>query len=180
MIDISGGTNLNYGLAYCYNLKTFPQLNTKGVTNFSYLCLDCTSLEEFPQLNTQAGVSLNYMCSGCTSLSTMAELNFFKASNLSNMLQDCTSLANLGGFVDLGQNYSTTYSANNSNYRLDLSACPLTEQSIINVLTKVYDIATKGCNTQSIILGSTNLAKLTSVEGQNALTQATNYGWTIS
>ena len=31
-----------------------------------------------------------------------------------------------------------------------------------------------------IILGADNLAKLTSEEGQQALTRATNYGWTIS
>ena len=44
----------------------------------------------------------------------------------------------------------------------------------------LYDIKTKGCNVQQVILGSTNLAKLTSAEGQAALTRATNYGWTVS
>ena len=67
------------------------------------------------------------------------------------------------------------------NYKLDLSSSTkLTEQSIINIFNNLYDIATKGCNAQQVVLGSTNLAKLTSEEGQTALTNATAKGWTIS
>ena len=63
------------------------------------------------------------------------------------------------------------------NYRLDLSPCSLlTKQSIINVLNNLYDIASKGCNTQSIVLGSTNIAKLT----EDEIAIATNKGWTVS
>ena len=68
-----------------------------------------------------------------------------------------------------------------NNYKLDLSSCTaLTEQSLINVLTNLYDIKTKGCKAQQVVLGTTNLAKLTSEEGQTALTNATAKGWTVS
>ena len=97
------------------------------------------------------------------------------------MFSYCNNITELGGFENLGQSYSTTSAANNGSYLLNLSSCTkLTEQSIINVLNNLYDIKTKGCNNQKIMLGNTNLAKLTSTEGQAALTQAQNYGWTVS
>ena len=91
------------------------------------------------------------------------------------------SCSDFGGLKNLGKAYSTTTSANYSSYKLDLSTCTaLTEQSLINVLTNLYDIATKGCKTQQVVLGSTNLAKLTSTEGQTALSNAQAKGWTVS
>ena len=87
----------------------------------------------------------------------------------------------MGGFQNLGQAYKTTQSANYAYYKLDLSKqTKLTEQSLINVLNNLYDIATKGCKVQQVILGSTNLAKLVSEEGQQALTNAQTKGWTVS
>jgi len=46
----------------------------------------------------------------------------------------------------------------------------------MNVINNLYDIATKGCNTQQLVLGSTNIAKLTAEE----IAIATNKGWTVS
>jgi hypothetical protein len=89
----------------------------------------------------------------------------------------CISLENFGGLLNLGQAYDTTQSANYSNYTFGLSSCTvLTHDSLMNVINGLYDIATKGCNTQSLVLGSTNLAKLTSEE----IAIATNKGWTVS
>lgn len=83
--------------------------------------------------------------------------------------------------INLGKGYATTQNANYSSYKLNLSSSTLlTEQSLINVLTNLYDIATKGCKTQQVILGSTNLAKLTSEAGQQALSNAQAKGWNIS
>ena len=97
------------------------------------------------------------------------------------MFTNCNSLTTLGGLLNLGQAYDTSKSANYSNYKLDLSkSTALTEQSLINVLTNLYDIKTKGCKAQQVILGSTNLAKLVSEEGQQALSSATEKGWTLS
>lgn len=94
---------------------------------------------------------------------------------------NCSKLANFGGFKNLGKGFLTDEDANSSRCKLDLSGCTqLTEQSIINVLTKLYDINAKGCNTQSVVLGNTNMNKLTSSEGQTALESAINKGWTVS
>ena len=46
----------------------------------------------------------------------------------------------------------------------------------MNIINGLYDIATKGCNTQSLTIGSTNVAKLTAEE----IAIATNKGWTVS
>ena len=46
----------------------------------------------------------------------------------------------------------------------------------MNIINNLYDIKTKGCNTQKLILGTTNLHKLTSEE----IAIATSRGWTVS
>jgi hypothetical protein len=88
-----------------------------------------------------------------------------------------STLKNLGGFLNLGKNYSVTASSNVESYRLQLNTqIGLTHESLMNVINKLYDIATKGCNTQTLWLGSTNLAKLTAEE----IAIATNKGWSVS
>ena len=45
-----------------------------------------------------------------------------------------------------------------------------------NKINNLYDIATKGCNTQKLVLGNTNIAKLTAEE----VAIGTSKGWSIS
>ena len=124
---------------------------------------------------------MSTMFNDCSLLMTIPQLNTSKVTNIRDMFTYCSSLTNFGGLENLGQAYSTTQSANYNNYKLYLAtSSALTEQSLINVLNNLYDIATKGCKTQQVVLGSTNLAKLTSTEGQQALTNAQAKGWSIS
>lgn len=141
----------------CYLLTTIPQFDTSKVTNMNSMFYNCYSLTMIPQLDTSSVTDIN------------------------GMFYNCSSPETLGGFLNLGQAYKTTTSANYSSYKLDLSSCKkLTEQSLINVLTNLYDIKTKGCKAQQVVIGSTNLAKLTSEEGQQALSNAQAKGWTVS
>ena len=204
-LNTSKVTNISSMFSYCYSLTTIPQLDTSNVSNMSSMFYSCNSLTAIPQLDTSKVIDMSSMFSGCYSLKTIPQLNtskvtttakmFYNCQNLSNIPQldtskvtnmsytfyGCSSLSNLGGFQNLGQAYSTTQSANYSYYKLDLSTCTaLTEQSLINVLTNLYDIATKGVAQQQCVLGSTNLAKLTSEEGQSALASSTEKGWTLS
>ena len=127
---------------------------------------------DWSQVTNVAGM-FNY----CTSLTTVPELDLSSATNLTQMFRYCIALTTLGGFKNLGQSYSTSESANYSDYKLDLSNCSsLTHDSLMNVINKLYDIATKGCNTQQLVLGSNNLAKLTAEE----IAIATNKGWSVS
>lgn len=162
-------------------IQKIPNFNLSGVINMYNGFKDCANLKEIPEMDTSNIQDFGYSFNGCVSLVSISKLNFQKASNISSMTLYCSNLTTLGGFQNLGQNYSTSQSENYYNYKLDLhSSTKLTEQSIINVLTNLYDIATKGVKPQTITLGSTNLAKLVSEEGQQALAQAQQFGWSIS
>ena len=163
-LDLSGFntskvTNMYAMFNYCQNLKTLDLsgFNTSKVTNMYNMFNYCRKLSNIPKLNASSVISVNAFVNGCS------------------------ALTDFGGLENLGQAYSTTASANNNSYKLDLSQNRgLTEQSLINVLTNLYDIATKGCKPQQVVFGSTNLAKLTSTEGQQALARAQQFGWNIS
>ena len=124
---------------------------------------------------------MSNMFDTCTNLTTIPQLNGEKLTNINSTFTRCNSLENFNGLINLGQAYLTTQSANYGRYKLNLSSSTkLTEQSIINILNNLYDIATKGVKPQQVILGSTNLAKLVSEEGQQALQTANERGWNIS
>lgn len=96
----------------------------------------------------------------------------------------CTSLTNLVFGLNLGKNY-TRATTNYSSYKLQLNACSnLTHDSLMSVINNLYDlnltydVANGGTlYTQSLLLGSKNIAKLTTIE---EIAIATNKGWTVS
>ena len=174
-------SSTNTGFNGYWKLLAIPLLDTNNVTNMGSMFSSCYSLTTIPLLDTNKVTSMNGMFQNCYSLTTIPQLETSNVTNMGYMFQNCYPLTTLGGLENLGQAYSTTSSANNSNYKLDLSkSTKLTEQSLINVLTNLYDIKTKGCKAQQVVLGSTNLAKLTSEEGQQALASSTEKGWSIS
>ena len=180
-LDTSSVTNMSDMFCNCTSLATIPQIDTSSVINMNNMFSNCIHLTTIPQLNTSNVTNMSYMFSDCARLATIPQLDGEKLTSVAYTFNNCKSLENFNGIINLGQAYLTTQSANYSNYRLVLlSSTKLTEQSIINILNNLYDIKTKGCNTQQVILGSDNLAKLTSEEGQTALTNATAKGWTIS
>ena len=164
-------------------IKGLESLNTSNVTNmnqmFSYMN-NLTDLD-ISMWDTQKVTKMSQTFNSCRSLLTLSAVHADGVTSISYIFSGTTNLINFNGLINLGKAYSTTASANYSSYKLDLSKSTLlTEQSLINVLTNLYDIKTKGCKTQQVILGSTNLAKLTSEEGQTALSNAQAKGWTIS
>ena len=201
LLDTSKVTNVNNMFDGCVNLTTIPQLNTQNITSMSNMFYGCRSLTSIPQLNTQKMVDMSYMFYNCQNLTTMPllntqnvtklystfygckkitdipELNAQKIYNLYNSFYNCNKLKNFGGLTNLGEAYSTTASANYNNLKLTLNKCPeLTHDSLMNAINNLYDIKTKGCNPQGLVLGSTNLAKLTSEE----IAIATNKGWNVN
>ena len=183
--DTSKVTTMESMFQNCTNLTSIdlssldiPILNK--ITSMFQQCSNLTriDLSGFDTSNVQY---MGYLFFLCTKLETISLINADGVIGCSMIFNKCYVLKNFGGLKNLGKAYSTTTSANYSSYKLDLSTCTaLTEQSLINVLTNLYDIKTKGCKAQQVVLGSTNLAKLTSTEGQSALAQATAYGWTVS
>lgn len=165
----------------CSKLLEIPNFDTSNVTKMSYIFSNCSQITTIPELNTGKVTTLQSAFQNCSKLEMLPLLNCQSCTNIYTIFSSATNITTLGGFQNLGQAYKTTQSANYAYYKLDLSKqTKLTEQSLINVLNNLYDIATKGCNTQGIVLGATNLSKLTSEEGQQALTNAQTKGWTVS
>ena len=183
--DTSNVNNMSFMFYNCKGLTTLDLSNfyTSNAINMNSMFYNCQKLTnlDLSNFDTSKIPNMSYMFYNCQMLSNIQKLNASKVTNIGGFASNCRSLTDFGGLENLGQAYSTTSSANNSSYKLDLSTCTaLTEQSLINVLTNLYDIKTKGCKAQQVVLGSTNLAKLTSEEGQQALSSATEKGWTLS
>ena len=183
--DTSNVTSMRGMFYSCKGLTTLDltSFDTSKVTDMSSMFSNCKELTtlDLSNFNTSNVTNMNSMFYGCSLLGNIPKLNASNVTYVNNFVNNCTSLTDFGGLENLGQAYSTTYSANYYSYKLDLSSCTkLTEQSLINVLNNLYDIATKGCNTQQVVLGSDNLAKLVSEKGQQALAQAQQFGWNIS
>ena len=170
------GTDATY-MFYRYLLNELPQIDTSNVTNMGYMFSNCTNLTTIPQIDTSNVTNMGYMFSSCPNLTTIPQLNGEKLTSVAGTFGNCRSLENFNGIINLGQAYSIRQSANYSNYKLNLSACTnLTYDSLMNIINSLYDIATLGVKSQQLVLGSTNLAKLTAEE----VAIATNKGWTVS
>lgn len=158
-------------------IKQIPLIDTSDYTSMGYMFSSFTSLTTIPLLNTSKVTNMNSMFYSCLSLTTIPLLDTNKVTNMSNIVYNCRYLENLGGFENLGMAYEISQSANYSNYTLKLSGSNnLTHESLMNVINNLYDIKTKGCNAQELILGTTNINKLTSEEIQIA----TDKGFSVS
>ena len=175
-MDTSKGKTFNYFLSGCSELIEYPNLDLSNATEIEDMLQSCTGLTIIPSLYTPNVKRFNYMFNQDKNITTIGEIDGSSADSLSSMFNNCTSLANFGGIKDLGKGYSTSYVVNYNSYTLTLSSCPLTHDSLMNVINKLYDIATKGCRAQKLQLGSTNLAKLSEEE----IAIATNKGWNVT
>ena len=176
LFNITHLTNLVGMFDSCEKLEEVPLLDTSNVTSMASMFSYCYSLRAVPNFNTDNLTDLYNFCYRCTSLLTIPKLNASKVTRVEDMVYDCRLLANLGGFENLGMAYDTSQSANYSDYTLNLSSSDnLTHESLMNIINNLYDIKTKGCNAQKLILGTTNINKLTSEE----IAIATLHGWSV-
>lgn len=182
LLDTSNVTEFYYAFFNCSALQYVPSLDFSKGTDFESAFSNCSSLKEVPNLNFSSATSLFRTFQACINLKTLPKIN---ASNVTRITEvvgyssssgGCIKLENLGGFENLGQAFSTSYPANHNYYTLMLSVSDLiTHDSLMNVINNLYDIATKGCKVQRLVIGATNLAKLSSAE----IAIATNKGWTV-
>ena len=165
LLNTSKVTDMSSMFSYCSSLTTIPLLDTSKVNNMSSMFNYCPKLAKIPQLNTSKVTNMSSMFNDCKSLTTIPLLDTSKVTSVYSMFNYCSSLTTLGGFTNLGQAYSTTQGANYYYCTLNLSFSPnLTHDSLINVINNLYDIASAGIQPQQLVLGSTNLAKLTTEE----------------
>lgn len=177
LLDTSNVIEMNGMFSSCSNLTSIPLLNTSKARQMQRTFNSCYSLTSIPQLDTSNVTTFYNTFYNCNNLTDVPLLNASKATYIVDVFGGCSKLTNFGGFENLGQAYSTTQSANYNSYKLDLRYnTSLTHDSLMNVINNLYDIKTKGCKTQQLLLGSVNLAKLTAEE----IAIATEKGWTVS
>lgn len=175
--DVSNVTSVNNMFAYCnfneLDLSGWNPLKLKIMRNMFYYS-KIKSIKLFDTSNITEFYQTFY---SCTQLTELEEFDCSSATNVQNIIAQCSNLVTLGGFKDLGKNYDPAKNTNYSYYALNLSNTKnLSVESLRNVINKLYDIASKGCKAQQLVLGSTHLAKLTAEE----IAVATNKGWTVS
>lgn len=177
LLNTNNITNMTGMFDGCAGLKSVPLINTSNVTSMSTMFQNCQELEEIPQFDTGNVQNMASMFKNCYKLKTIPLLDFKNLTRLDNIFSSCNNLENLNGFQNLGNAYDSSKSANYTYYNLILSSSTkITHDSLMNVINNLYDIATKGCNAQRLVIGATNLAKLSSAE----IAIATNKGWTVS
>ena len=156
---------------------SLPLFDTSNVTRMDSIAQSASRLKVFPALNTSKVTTMSAAFYHAQALEEVKQLDFSKVTDIGYLFGYCSNLTTLGGFENLGESYSPSSSANLSVYALNLSNCPkLTHDSLMNVINDLYDIASKGVATQQLVIGSTNLAKLTAEE----IAIATTKGFSVS
>ena len=154
-------------------------LDASNLTIMAQMFYSCPKLQtlKLAHLDTSNVTAISQMFSGCSALTSIDGLDTSSCNMLANPFSGCSKLQNLGALKNLGKGFLTTASANYGNYTLTLSySTSLTRNSLLAVINGLYDIKSKGCNTQKLVIGTTNLAKLSSKE----IAVATAKGWTVS
>ena len=145
----------------CTSLTTIPEMDTSYVNDMYCMFQNCKSLSTIPPMDTSQVTTMRSMFLFCDSLTSVSEMNTSIVTDMVDMFLGCESLTDMGGFVGL-------------KCTLNLSYCPkLTHGSLMAVINKAADVTTSPA---TIILGSTNLAKLNDAE--KAI--ATSKGWTLA
>lgn len=180
--DTSNATRMDEMFDYCQKLTNLNLSNfvTSKVTNFNHMFSNCEILQTltFDNIDTSNATNLSGMFYNCRMIFTIPTLNGSKATFLNSLFYNCFNLTNFNGIINLGQAYSITQNANYYNYTLDISNSyrNLTHESLVNIINNLYDIKTKGVKPQKLVLGTTNLAKLSEEERNIAVSK----GWTLS
>lgn len=175
--DFLNVTTINYMFNGCSVLKDVELNFGENAVSASMAFTSCYLLENVKLNNFIGGNVMASMFSGCRTLEEVSALNAENCTNVSNIFAGCTNLKNFNGLINVGKGYLTSQSANYSPYTFWLGESSLlTYDSLISIINNLYDIASKGCNTQKLAIGETNIAKLTAEE----IAIATNKGWTVT
>lgn len=183
MLNTSKVSNMYYMFYNCQDLTSIPELDTSSVINMSSMFSGCSSLTTIPLINTSNVKNMQTMFNNCYNLKSLPTLNTSNATNMSYMLGgcqrlteipafDCSSCTNLRSFM-LYTYAVTAIHLRNIKVSLDISNPKnLTREAIVEVLNNLATVT----STQTLTMGSTNLAKLT--DEDKAI--ATNKGWTLA
>ncbi len=182
-LDFSEVTNMSAMFQYCSNLTSIPQLDTSKVTNMGTMFQNCSNLTSIPQLDTSKVTNMNQMFYGCNKLQTIPQLDTSKVTNMSYMLYNCSNLTSIpqldtSKVMDMNSMFYNCYNLEEIHMtgmkvKFNISSSTkFTESALVEILNNLATVT----STQTLTMGSTNLAKLTDAE--KAI--ATNKGWTLA
>ena len=172
-VDLSGWDTSNvFDMSYMfYGCSSLTSLdvsgfNTSNVDNMDCMFQDCSSLTslDLSGWDTSNAFDISNMFGGCSSLTSL-DLSNFDTSNvefMSGMFNFCDKLTNL----TLGTNWASNLNIDS----FDLSFCPLTHESAVDVINK---LATRS---NSPVIKFSNTVGLY----QSEIDIATNKGWSVS
>ena len=187
-------TDISYCFATCYNIDslTLPNGFGQNATNLQGCFNDCGG--NYGHLNAltlpdgfgQNATDISYCFAGSRIVTLTLPDGFGQnATDISYCFNNCINTIRLTLPNGFGQNATNTECCfygciyltditGNPNFKvsLDLSPCPLTHDSIMVVINGLQTVT----ETQTLTLGSTNLAQLTDEEKQIA----TDKGWTLA
>lgn len=160
------------------DLSGFSAVKVTSMRNMFVCCNKLTTLD-VSYLATNVNTSIYGTFQYCHRLVTLKLGNFdcSKVTETTGVFNRCEALENIDGcLLNVGQAYTST-TVNYNSYRIALNTSnSLTTTSLLNIINGLYDLASAGKANQSLQIGSTNIAKLTSSE----IAIATNKGWNVT
>ena len=156
--DTENVTSMESMFYQCSSLTSIPQLDTSKVTNMYGMFASCPSLTSIPQLDTSKVTNMTNMFAYCLELTSVPQLDTSKVTNMYGMFQNCSKLEEIH-MIGMKVNFNISYSTK------------FTESALVEILNNLATVT----STQTLTMGSTNLAKLTNEE--KAI--ATNKGRTL-
>lgn len=145
--------------------------STSNVTDMGFMFWGCNNFDAFDcnyDMSKVTDIEGMFTNSTITSFTrNNGPLDFSSVTNATDAFKGCTNLTTLAGFTGLKAS-------------LSLSDCPLTVESINNVINEMYDFTGNGLIPEegqgTLTLGPNNLSKLS--DDEKAV--ATNKGWTLA
>ena len=158
--DTKNVTDMHSMFYECSSLATIPQLDTSKVTNMNSMFFVCSKLTTIPQLDTSNVTDMGSMFSICSSLTVIPQFDASKVTSMKSMFYICSSL--------------TAIHMININANLDISSSTkFTREALVEI---IGNLKAQTSGSKKLIMGSTNLAKLTDEDKS----VATGKGWTLA
>lgn len=172
VLDTSKVTTMLRAFYLCDKLLSLPELDMPNNTNLDSTFASCKSIETISLKNTSKVTIISGAFQFCYKLKNLSQIDGEKINSAgASVFNECYALENFNGILNFGKAF-TSKTTGYPYYILNFSASTnLTYESLINIIDNLYDlnltynVANGGTlYTQKLILGSTNLAKLTAEE----------------
>lgn len=156
--DTSEVENMSNMFYNAINLIIAPELNTSNVTDMSYMFVN-SPLTELPLYDTSNVVNMLGICQGCRNLISIPAWNVSTVTNFGSAFYSCYLLKSI---LMYGMKASFAIS----------SSTKFEQEDLVIILNNLATVTTS----QTLTMGSANLAKLTDEDKEIAIAK----GWTLT